>query len=68
MNADRAMKAAFDLRHVLDVIDVAVGEEQEAQLDSLPNEPVAGAVRRVEEDPAFRRLQGVAVGLENSLR
>ncbi len=66
MNADRAAEAAFDLRYVLDVIDMPMGEEEEAQLDSLPDEPVAGAIRSIEEDPALRRLQGVAIRLKNS--
>ena len=66
MNAYRAAEAAFDLRYVLDVIDVPMSEEEEAQLDSLPDEPVARAVRSIEEDPTLRRLQRVAIRLKNS--
>ena len=66
VNPDRATEAAFDFRHVLDVIDVAVGEQEEPQLNSLSDEPGAGAVGRIEEDPTFRRLQRIAVCLENS--
>ena len=66
MNADRATEALFDFGHVLDVIDMPVGEEEEPQLDPFPLEPVAGAVGRIEEDPALRRLEGVAVRLKDS--
>ena len=66
MNAHRATKAALDPGYVLDVIDVAMGKKQEPQLDSLLDQPRAGAVRSVEEHPALGRLQGVAIRLKNS--
>ena len=57
MTADRAAEAPFDLRHVRDVIEMPVGEEEKPQLDSLRDQPVAGAVRRIEQDRAFRGLE-----------
>jgi hypothetical protein len=66
MDAYRAAEAAFDLRYVLDVIDVPMSEEEEAQLDFLPDDPIARTIRSIEEDPALRRLQRVAIGLKNS--
>jgi len=66
MDAYRAAEAPFDLRYVLDVIDVPMSEKEEAQLDFLPDDPIACTVRGVEEDPTLRRLQRVAIRLKNS--
>ena len=64
MDADRAAEALFDLRYILDVIDVAVGQEEQPELDLPADEPIAGAIRSIEEDPAFGASSGVAIRLE----
>ena len=43
-----------------------MGEEEEAQLDSLLDEPVTRTIRSIEEDPALRCLQRIAIRLKNS--
>jgi hypothetical protein len=48
------------------VIDVSVREQQKFQIELARFEPVASAIGRVEQNPAFRRLNQTAVGLENT--
>ena len=66
MATDLAIEAAFDLGHVLDVIDVAMREQQQFQIDTTRMDPVAGALRRIEKNPPLRCGDEIAVGLENA--
>ena len=44
MNADRAAEALFDSSDILYVIDVAIGKEEQAEVDLLGEEPIARAI------------------------
>src|SRR5438477_8718009 len=65
MATDLAIEAAFDLGDVLDVIDVTMREQEQFQIDTARMDPFAGALRRIEQDPAFGRGNEVAVRFEN---
>lgn len=65
MAPNLAIEALLDAGHVLDVIDVAVCEKEQFQIDTARIDPIAGALRRIEEDPAFRGRDEVAICLEN---
>ena len=66
MTADLAIEATFDVSDVLDVIDVTVSKQQHLEIDTARIDPVAGALRRIKENPAFRSRDEIAVGLENT--
>ena len=66
MATDLAIEAAFDLGDVLDVIDVAMREQEQFQIDTARMDPFAGALRRVEQNPPFGCGDEIAVGLENA--
>jgi hypothetical protein len=66
MHANGTPKVLLDPGDILDVIDMAVGEKEESKFDFLLNEPVAGALGRVEKHPAFRCLQSVTIRLKNA--
>ena len=66
MTADLAIEAALDLGDVLDVVDVAVGEQQHPKVATSRFKPIAGPLRGVEQNPAFCRRDQVAVGFENA--
>ena len=54
----------FDRRNVLNMIDVPVRQQQQFKVDIARADPVAGALRCVEQDPAFGRGPEVAVRFE----
>jgi len=66
MATDLAIEAAFDLGDVLDVIDVAMREQEQFQIDAARMDPLARALRRIKEDPALRRGNQITIGLENA--
>ena len=66
MTADLAIEATFDVSNVLDVIDVTVSKQQHLEIDTARIDPVAGSLRSIKENPAFRRRDEIAVGLENT--
>jgi len=57
MTTDLATERAFNFRNILDVIDMAVSQEQQFRLDIRRGEPVTRAVRRVEENPTLRSFE-----------
>src|SRR5207253_1014642 len=66
MATNRAIEALFDARNVLDVVDVAVSKQEQLQIDPARIDPVAGTLRRIKQNRAFRRRDEIAVGLENT--
>jgi len=66
VTADRATEASFDFGNILDVIDMSVREQQELEIDVARIDPLASAIRGVEENRTLRRLQKIAVRLENA--
>ena len=66
MTTDLATEPAFNFRNILDVIDMAVSQEQQFRLDVRRDEPVTGAVRRVEKNPTLRSFEQIAVRLKKS--
>jgi hypothetical protein len=66
MNADRAAEALFDSSDILYVIDVAMGKEEQAEVDLLGEEPIARAIGCVEEHPTLTAFQCIAVRFENA--
>ena len=65
MATDLAFEAALDFGHILDVIDVAVSQEEQLRLGIARLEPIARALRRIEKNPAFGRGHEIAVRFEN---
>src|SRR4051812_29750423 len=63
--ADWAAETLLDLRHVRDVIEMAVSEEEKFRRNAAGRQPFARSVRRVEQDWALRRCDEVAIRLEN---
>lgn len=62
---DWAAKLALDLRNVLDVIDMAVRQQQQFGIDIERADPFAGTLRCVEQDPPVWRFEQVAIGFKN---
>ena len=65
MAAELATKLSFHCGNVLDVIDMAVGQEKQLQIDITATDPIASALWRVEQDPAFGCGDQIAVRLKN---
>ncbi len=61
MAADLAAVLAADAGGVPDVIDMAVGEQEEADVVSLPGQPAGGVLRGVDQDAALREVKAVRV-------
>ena len=66
MATDLAAKLPLYRCNVLDVIDVAVSQEEQFEIDIARADPIASSLWRVEQDPAFRGRNEVAVRLENT--
>ena len=66
MATELAAKLPFYGSNVLDMINVPVGQEEQFEIDIARADPVASSLWRVEQDPAFRRQNQVAVRLENT--
>lgn len=56
MAANWTTKAPLDFGHVGNVVDMAVREQQKFELNATGNEPVAGAIRRIEQQRPLRRV------------
>lgn len=65
MTSDLAMKLLFDPGNVLDVIDVAVCQQQKFGMDIEGTDPITRTLRCVEQNPSVRRFKQVAIGFEN---
>ena len=65
VTSDLAVKLAFDLCNILDVIDVPVCQQQEFRMNIERVDPFAGTFRCVEQDPSIRGLKQVAIGFKN---
>ena len=59
-------KLALNPGNVLNVIDMAMCQEQEVEIDLERTQPFASALRRVEEDPALWRFDQIGIRFENS--
>jgi len=66
MATDLAAKLPLYSCNVLDVIDMAMGQEKQLQIDITGTDPIASALWRVEQDPAFGCGDQIAVRLKNS--
>src|SRR5438270_2085353 len=65
MATDRAAEPMFDLRHVRDVIEMAVCQQKKLWRHALGDEPFAGTIRGVEKDRPLGRMEQIAVRLED---
>lgn len=65
MATNLTTKAPLDLRNVLNMIDMSVGEEQEFWVRLACFEPLARPVRRIKQDPALGRGNEIAVGFKD---
>jgi hypothetical protein len=63
---DLAIESPFDSGDILDVIDVAVREQKQLQIDTALFKPRTGAIGRVDQDRALWGAQEIAVRLENT--
>ena len=66
MTTDGTAELALDPGNVLHMIDVPVCEEQKFEIDTKRTHPFAGALGRVEENPALRRLKEIAIRFKNA--
>ena len=66
MTTDLTIKAALNFRHIGDVIEVPMREEQKFYIEIARFQPIAGAIGRVKQHPALRGLDVIAIGLENA--
>ena len=66
MTTDLAIEVPLDFCHIRDVIEVPMREKQKLYIDMARFEPIAGAIGRVEQNPALRCLNKIAIGLENA--
>jgi len=66
VTTDWTTKLALDPGNILDVIDMPVCEEQKFEIDLKRTHPFASALRRVEENPALRRLKQIAIRFKNA--
>ena len=66
MASNGATEPAFDLRHIRDVIEVSMREEQKLHIDTAPFQPLARPVGRIKENPSVGSLDQVGVGFENA--
>jgi hypothetical protein len=66
MATDLAAKLPLYGSNVLHMIDVAVSQEEQFEIDIARADPIASSLWRVEQDPAFRCRNQVAVRLENT--
>lgn len=65
MTAELATEAPFDFRHVRNVIEMAVGEQEQPGNNPFRHEPIARTIRRVEENGPLGSLHEITVRLEN---
>jgi len=65
MAAEGALEAPFDLRDVRDVIEMPVCEQKHFRLKPAGFQPLAGTVRRIEQNGAFWGVQEVTICLKN---
>ena len=66
MAANLAIEAMFNLGGILNVIDVAMGQEQHFWVDTTGRQPVACALWRIEQYRAFGGRNQVAVRFKDS--
>src|SRR5207244_7336962 len=66
MATNLAIEAMFNLGDILNVIDVAVGQQQHVWLEPTRLEPVACALRRIEQNRAFGCRNEVAVRFKHA--
>ena len=66
VTTDLAIEVSLDFCHIRDVIEVPMREKQKLYIDMARFEPIAGAIGRVEQNPALRSLNKIAIGFENA--
>ena len=65
MTTDGAAEPAFDFGHLGDVIEMAMGQQEKFWMDIARSDPIASSIGRVEKNPAFGRLNEIAICFEN---
>ena len=63
--SDLGVKLLFNPGNVLDVIDVPVCQQQKFGMNIQRSDPFARTLRCVEQDPAFRGFEQMAIGFED---
>ena len=66
VTSDLAIKLTFNLRNVLDMIDVPVCQQQKFGMDIERTDPFARTFRCVEQDPSLRRFEQIAIGFKDA--
>ena len=66
VTSDLRTKLAFDPRNVLDMIDVAVGQQQKFRMDIERADPFTRTLGCVEQYPPLRRFEQIAIGFKNT--
>ncbi len=62
---DFAVERMFDFRRIINVIQVAVGNQEKAGFKTVFPEPLAYSGRRVDQNLASRRMEQIAVRVED---
>ena len=65
VRSDLGVKLAFNLRNVLNMIDVTVCQQQKFRMDIERAGPFARTLGCVEQDPSVWRFEKVAIGFED---
>ena len=65
MTANLATKLPLHCGDVLNMVDVAMRQEKEFQIDIAGADPIASPLGRIEQNPAFRRGKEIAVSFKN---
>ena len=66
MATDRATEPVLDFRQVGNVIEMAVGQEEQLRGYAFGGEPIAGAIGSVEENRSLRGFEEITVRLEDA--
>src|SRR5205085_12545306 len=66
MTADWATEPLLNFGHIRHMIEMAMSQKQQFQIDATKgSKPIVGSIRRVEQDAALRRFNQIAISLED---
>jgi hypothetical protein len=66
MIGDLASESSFDLGGVIDVVDMAVSDQQQVESDRQITHPIRGTRGCIDENVAARHLKQIGVGIKNT--
>jgi len=66
VTTDWTTELPLDSGNILDVIDMPVRQEQKFEIDTKRTHPFASALGRIEENPALRRVNQIAIRFKNA--